>query len=564
MPRRVSSFSLCLIFAALLMSCQQVGVRTDEAATPAPRVPLHRVFERSITNSRSYPNKFTDVLLNVEYIAPSGKTIRFPGFYDGDGSGGQSGNVWKIRFMPTELGEWRYTYSWSDGAPGESGRFSAVAAGAGPGVLKAYSTNPHWFAYNGDAPVFLKSYYIITGGFTGVPIEWAAPNVYAKLAQRGYNHVQLNMLPLGWTEQRPADAPADHLNQPLWRETPRVQNLALWRRMEQHVQWLNHRNIGIHFFMGFDPKPNPPPSTNDPYALKRFTEMSPGEQVFYVRYVTARLAPFANIAGWNYTWETDGSSGEIRFAELLAQYDPWGHLATYHDEAPWSNRYDSPKFSFAAIENHEYFGNRGGERARDSASHYQATLDAYRNKPVYMTEGNGLWRSCHAGQYAEVSITRSAWAVTLAGGSFTWDDVASCDGDSPASSMFTWPAGTPMVDRLEALYQVMTRDVTFHHMKPRNDLLGDCWATFSRNGSVPTSPCFALAEAGKQYVVYKENGGSFSLNVDAGVYDASWIDTHTGARQAANGGTLSSSGGAIQFSAPSTTTDWVLLVKSGE
>lgn len=534
------------------------SVYTDTGvADSLTQVPLYKVYERSLSNTRSYTNKFTDVTLNVQYTAPSGKRIDFVGFYDGDGKGSQTGDVWKMRFMPDELGTWKYAYTWSDGTPGGNGSFKAVAEGAGRGVLRAYKDNPHWFAYNGTEPVMLKSYYVGAGGITGVPIDWTAQNIYSKLKSRGYNHVQLNMLPIGWTSQKPSDAPSDHISDPLWRDSPRTQNLRVWQRMEDHVKWLNQNNLSINFFMGFDPKPSGSPDEH--FALQRFTNMSSSDQAAYIRYVAARLAPFANIAGWNYTWETDGYTGETRLMDLFAQYDPWKHLGTYHDEAPAENNYSRSQFSFAGIENHEYFGNSGGAPARNSASHYQATMDAYRNKPVFMVEGNGLWRACWAQGEAETSITRAAWAVTLAGGSFTWQDTPDCDFGDPASSMFTWPSSNPMVNRLEVLYAVLRDDVEFERMTPHNDLLSNCWSTFDRWGSVPSSPCYALAEPGRHYLVYKENGGSFNLNVSGGTYDAEWVDTRSGTRQAANGGTVTG-GSVIAFTAPSTSTDWVLVL----
>lgn len=530
----------------------------------AQAVPLYKPFEQSITNNNGYANKFTDVTLTVQYSSPTNRQFQFYGFYDGDGAGGQSGNMWKIRFMPDEAGTWSYSYTWSDGTPGGSGTFTGDTAGAGPGVLKPYGANPHWFAYNGTQPVFLKSFYLGAGGFVGVPINWAASNVYGKLQARGYNHVQMIMLPIGWTDQKPSDAPADHISRPLWRNTPLVQDIGVWRRMEQHVAWLNDRNIAIHFFMGFDPKPE---GTPDQYfALQRWQGMSAADQEFYVRYVASRLAPYANIAGWNYTWETNGGADEIRLMDLLAQYDPWTHVRTYHDSAVRSNSYGDGRFTFAGIENHGYFGNANGNRAVDSASHYQSTIDAYNNKPVYMVEGNGLWRACWAQELADPSITRSAWAVTLAGGSFTWQDSSwqatdACSGfTAPSTEMFTWPAGNPMVDRLDVLYSIMAQDVVFHRMNPRNDLLSNCPSSFNRDGGVPFGPCYALAETGSQYLAYKEEGGSFGLNLASGTYTTTWIDTRTGARQPANGGTVSG-GGIVSLTTPDVSTDWVLLAK---
>jgi hypothetical protein len=542
--------------AARVPAVDVTSVHQDSGAGGGIEVPLYRVYERSVTNSRAYANKFTDVVLRAQYTAPSGRQVNFYGFYDGDGSGAQDGNVWKMRFMPDETGAWSYAYSWSDGTPGGTGGFNAVADGAGRGVLRAYGDNKRWFAYNGTEPVFLKSYYIAAAGFTGVPLDWAVRNVYAKLVRRGYNHVQLKSLPIGWTNEKPADAPGDHVSEPLWSERPTTQNLRAWNRFEQHVAWLNGQDIGVHFFMGFDPKSDGSPDAY--FAQLRWSGMSSGERAAYIRYVMARLAPFANIAGWNYTWETDGAGGEAGLMDTIAQYDPWSHLGTYHDEAPAGNYYGDARYSFAGIENHGYFGNAGGAPALDSASHYQSTRDAYRDKPVYMVEGNGLWRSCWAWDRADISIIRAAWAVTLAGGSFAWQDTGGC-ADGPMADMFAWPSANPVANRLDVLYGVMSRDLAFQRMAPHSELLSGCWHTFDRSGSVPTSPCYALAEPGGQYVVYKEDGGTFSLDVAGGSYHATWIDTRTGARQPANGGGVDG-GFAVLFTTPSTSTDWVLLL----
>ena len=64
-----------------------------------------------------------------------------------------------------------------------------ISQGAGPGVLGPYKANPRWFAYNGDTPVFIKSYYNKAGGFTRQDPHWAAEHFYSKIfVERGYNH----------------------------------------------------------------------------------------------------------------------------------------------------------------------------------------------------------------------------------------------------------------------------------------------------------------------------------------------------------------------------------------
>ena len=158
---------------------------------------LYRTFEHSIENSNNYSNKFIDVELSCTFISPSGKTTDFIGFYDGLSNGNgdfQTGNIWKIRFIPDEVGVWNYKWTWSDNTVGGKGVFKCDSVNAGKGILKAYNENPRWLAYNGANPVWLKSYYETGHGSIAQPFDWITTNVYQPMIDRGYNHLQVNWL----------------------------------------------------------------------------------------------------------------------------------------------------------------------------------------------------------------------------------------------------------------------------------------------------------------------------------------------------------------------------------
>ena len=60
-------------------------------------------------------NPFLDYRLQVEFTSPTGNSYVVPGFFDGDGQGGASGDVWRTRFTPDEVGDWTYTASFRQG-----------------------------------------------------------------------------------------------------------------------------------------------------------------------------------------------------------------------------------------------------------------------------------------------------------------------------------------------------------------------------------------------------------------------------------------------------------------
>jgi len=114
-------FVLVAVISALL------GVQSARAFA-LEQVGLYGVWETQVTNYNSYSNPFDFLVIELQatLTSPSGRRVNFFGFYDGDGSGGQAGNIWKLRFMPDELGIWTYTYTWSDGTLRGSGDFSVI------------------------------------------------------------------------------------------------------------------------------------------------------------------------------------------------------------------------------------------------------------------------------------------------------------------------------------------------------------------------------------------------------------------------------------------------------
>ena len=94
----------------------------------AQSIALYELWETEVRNSTEYSNPFDfrEIKLQVVFTSPTGAKIPFYGFYDGNGMGGQLGDIWKIRFMPDEIGRWSYTYIWTDGTPGGSGDFTVT------------------------------------------------------------------------------------------------------------------------------------------------------------------------------------------------------------------------------------------------------------------------------------------------------------------------------------------------------------------------------------------------------------------------------------------------------
>lgn len=523
---------------------------------------LYRLFETAVQNGKPYQNKFADVELTAVFTAPSGKTRDFWGFFDGDGQGGgdsTTGTIWKLRFMPDEPGTWAYTYQWSDGTPGGKGRFNCVKEDAGKGMLQPYKENPYWFAYNGTEPVWLKSYYETGHGSIAQDFDWITANVYQPLLDRGYNHLQVNwLLSLCCFGQYYKDGPQPATQDLTLYEEGRASStmrLDVWHMMERHLGWLNDRNVGVHMFLGFEGERNDGP---------KWEALSDNEKDFYVRYVVARIGPFANLAGWNFVWEVPGDrqTHELGLTRLLAKYDIFNHLRTYEDEMPREHEYNRPEYNFAAIENHRI---PSPDRELDKlywktpwTHHMACLLAAVPGKPIYMSEGNALWRRYwHEKSGADQDdLRRAAWACVTAGASFCWN------GHAKEYELYVYgPDGIPFhgddnpytvsAKYIDIVADVMNNQVAFQRMIPQDALL---------TGHDPLR-VWCLAETGQQYLVFASHGEPFALELAKAEYKNNiWIDAKTGKKTKAD--SVAANGKPVKFVPPDDDTDWILILRT--
>jgi hypothetical protein len=345
--------------------------------------------------------------------------------------------------------------------------------------------------------------------------------------------------------------------------------LDVWRMIERHMGWLNERNVGVHMFLGFEGRKNDGPS---------WEELSDDEKDFYVRYVVARIAPYANLAGWNFVWEDPGhrESHELGLARLLAKYDAFNHLRTYQDEHPRDNEYQRPEYTFAAVENHFIAApEKPDDRnyRKSPWTHHQACLVAYvPGKPVFMSEGNALWRRYwHERTGAtQDDLRQAAWGCATAGASFCWN------GHAREYDLYVrGPEGMPFhgddnlyvasARYVDIVADVMAGEIEFHRMEPADHLL---------TGHDPFR-VWCLAQPGRQYLAFTIAGEPFTLHVTTGEYGNNvWIDTKTGDKRSADaiivnddelatGSPDERRDGAkgIRFTPPNRETDWVLILR---
>ncbi|MGQ9731301.1 MAG: DUF5060 domain-containing protein [Candidatus Zipacnadales bacterium] len=140
-------------------------------------IPPYDVFELTFRHERQYKNPFHDVTIEVRFASPSGRQVSVGGFHYGssqppvirmsepDAQGRRNvqyihtkQDLWKARFAPDELGEWRYVYTFAN-LTGErfigEGAFRCIMNRVkNPGFLRQDSHNPFRWVFDDGSPYY--------------------------------------------------------------------------------------------------------------------------------------------------------------------------------------------------------------------------------------------------------------------------------------------------------------------------------------------------------------------------------------------------------------------------
>jgi len=479
--------------------------------------------------------KFLPSELAATFTSPAGITRDFFGFYDGDGAGGQTGNLWKLRFMPDELGPWSYTYWWKGTGPhpngSASGTFEAVPSSI-PGPLRVDPSNPRWLIHDNGEHFYLKGYYFSDAFFAREDLWEPTLDLFFEPGgghEFNFNNTTFWQAPLlaayGWNAIPYGNYShrSDGIFYPLYQNKVTQLDLKAWHHVDEVVSRMAaHRTIWYNFD-GFIP--------NVGGDFVRNADWETELKVMIKNWV-ARLAPYWNVT-WNvaFEWHEFWSDKNVnRVGDYVMQLDPWDHLATVHDKKtqddPATPQADNYWYTFYTIQNN--MGLAGTAASANASALMPGDMPAYAQEVVWegIDKLNGE------------QVRKGAWGVITAAGLLNYaEQFESANGSSKYG------------DGLGLLYVHILNDfmdtVEYWDMDPRNDL--------TNSGS------FMLADPGHEYVVYNEFGTKIDVNLSAqaGEYSVHWINPRL-VGIAVPAGTVS--GGAVRSFTKPTVEDWVLHV----
>ncbi len=475
------------------------------------------LWEATLKSNCRYFNPFTEVTVIATFRSPSGKTLTVEGFYDGN-------LTWKVRFMPDEIGHWRWFIRSEppDERLSASGRFECFPSQL-RGTLKVHPQNPLWFAFADETPVYLLSFHLWN---LDAMDEKTLAKTLDFLKAKGFNAIvgpHLTPDRMAWERLPDGRTDFDRFN------------LSVWKGLDRALKLMAERGMVLIPFSIIGGTNGLPKVPNE-HQLD-----------LLLHYWVARWQGF-----WNATfqptseWEEGYSEQEIlEIGQRLYELTHGRFLISVH----------SLKGSSEAVQKAKWFGYHTIQDKLDNwnFSKFVWFVELFHRvpKPIFahecLWEGNFYQRD--AGLDVD-NLRRAAWVIALSGGQVNYADevVPPRRWQRRKGVTFselglaTKPLGQ-LYDALENLALFM-RSLPFWRMIPYPELAN-------------TRIC--LAEVGKTYAVYTPKGGKVQIDLTKieGNFKAIWFNPQTG--KWAKSSPISA-GRTIELFAPDEN-DWVLLVQ---
>ncbi len=454
-------------------------------------------------------NPFDTYLLRLELTDPDGQTVEFDGFYDGDGAGGQSGNIWKARISPSKTGTWSWQTIPGDavdlGLAGLSGQFD-VTAGSERGGLVA---NGRYFEFQDGSPTYLVGNFLdFSNGLQSTHVAMSETLTDGDRAailarQTDFHDANKANIYLANKGDYGGRSVTPWVGSAASNDKTRM-DLGRWNNYDDYIgQFKQNQMLADLWFFADD---------------SNFGSMSRANQQRLIRYGMARTSAF-NHSMYTLALEWQEGFTKTRINQLgtyLQDHNPWDRLVSVHS-------LNNSNWEFAGETWPTFIATQVGNSANpDDVNSYGITIRSQDTLP-HIDEEYGVLASD-----SDTRLRGNLWA-NLASGA----------------------AGGGTGSDLHALQRFLDQgDLPLRTMTPNNGLV-------TGGGSNR----FALADPGHNYLVYSETG-SFNLNLAGSGLEARWFNPRD--PNANLGAPIAVSSGNVNFTPPSaTSSDWVLWVSDG-
>ena len=541
-----SSSRRCVFFCVMFAVCKGFLV-LPTLAVELETVPLYGLYETTIDykamseRSHFYQDPFYGIELEATFISPSGRQVTWWGFFDGDGQGGQIGEIWKIRFMPDELGTWNFGWRFSDESLSGSGSFQAVdniMNSRKPGPLRHNPNIHQWLVTaDGSRHVFLNMFQNENGSH---PSIYTDPQYHIdRVVTNGFEVLMANGPSAGGGRSLDATNPFAWMDKVNY--IPRMQG---WYLLENELfKKLYEQNIYFYDWSGFYAGNGwidlhtKPIEFQDKVIKYWLTRTAP--YFFYIYNIGFELPEFVSVPSW-----------PIERAKFIKDIDPWDHLITGHELHEWSYGYSSI-MDFSALQNDGYSNDRG----------FLDNIKTMVSKVKKGNKGHSVFDTLRGKSFHDIALIvwNSPSKPHPHCNECIWNAEWQEPGTEESHRKDLWDGITGGMS-----YGFYARDnyVGLTTFRNANEFLksGVKWWTMSPHDEVVVSgTAYVLANIGVEYIVYSSSGDSFVLNMPGGNYQIRWFNPANG--MFGEPTTLGNSVRNVTFNKPNTK-DWVLHIKS--
>jgi hypothetical protein len=547
----------------------------------------------TLSETGNNPNPFLDYRFFLLLTSPSGRSLKIPGYFAGNGQGGGTGNVWRAKFSPDEVGTWTYVASFKTGSNintsldpyagtashfnGQTGSFTVTPLNPGaPGFYKwglLEYTGGHYLRFR-DGPYFLKGgtdspeNFLGYLGFdnthdqggvgivhtygphrtdfqSGDPL-WTSDmggdsrgiiGALNYLASVNVNSIYFLPMNLGGDGQEtyPFVSPANTHDAKVHYD---ISKLDQWDRMFLHAQ---AGGIQLHVVLNETEEANTKWLDNGTLGVER--------KLFY-RELIARFGYHLALK-WNLSEETRFDPAYLKqFADYITNLDPSRHPIGVH--TPRDEMY-----FYNALFGHPSFSISSTQSTPDQASHWayyirQQSGSAGRPWVIDQDEQTDLMDPEHD----------EAIRIRLIGDTyFSGANLELYLGHARDTNLENFRERERLFNYMWYIRKFVQTELPFWNMGPNNSLI-------SRDVSGATPQVLVQSSGNYLAIYYPITQPTGTLNLAtypnfAGIYDQRWYNPRTGQFQGSTTQKQISSGGSIPIGDPPAdgSSDWIVLLK---
>ncbi len=523
LPKTVVTTGKAAIFvfslsALLCLPTASADPQAIEFSKPAGSVEAYDYIE--ITATLDHPdaaNPFTDATFSGVFQTQEGsKTWNVEGFCDST-----DGTKFRIRFMPTQPGDYSYRVTYKQGQFQKSakGVFHATDAHR-RGSIAVDPQFPWHFVWSGTG-----EHYFFNGTTAYWLVGWRDDHVIQYSVDR-LHRLKVNRMRVtiagreastffgepvmtgdNWTVLIAAWK-AENANDPTHPGFDYTRfNVPYWQKFDRMLRFARDRDMIVSLVLDMnDGRVHPDAGSEDE---RRF-----------IRYAVNRFSAYSNI-----TWDLGDDLDSYRDEKwthdtgmLIQQLDPYKHLETSHPAK--SNAHQDRASSWFGFTSYQEWSRNQHALILESRKLQEQTgrIIPQTNEEYGYEDHYPHWAA--PGSDSSDVLRRTAWDIVMAGGYQTAGETVRRGTNIGADMGGGWMNGRGD--------DTMTMFLGYGHMV--DFFTSFEWWKTNPHDELVNAGNYCLADPGKTYVVYLPHGGDATVQLQKGTYRAYWFSATTGER----------------------------------